>query len=81
MTADKLSLSLDAEVCAAVRRSAHKSGADVSAWVADAVRTKLRHEAALALVESWHEEYGPPSPEEMARARVELGLPERTPQR
>ena len=76
MAADKLSLSLDAGMCAAVRRSARKSGADVSAWVEDAARTKLRHEALGEFLDEWEREHGPFSDEEMARAAAALGLPE-----
>ncbi|MSP21830.1 MAG: hypothetical protein EXR66_02240 [Dehalococcoidia bacterium] len=74
MKVDKLSISLDAELGDEVRAAARKAGKGVSAWLAEAAAAKLRSEALREFLDEWQAEHGPITPEELARAREELGL-------
>ena len=74
MGVDKISISLDAGLGAAVRQAARRDAKSLSAWLAEAARAKLRAEALGAFLDTWEREQGPLTVEELRRARVELGL-------
>ncbi|MYI82372.1 MAG: hypothetical protein F4056_03370 [Chloroflexi bacterium] len=79
MGVDKISISLDAELGAAVRHAAQRDDMALSAWLAEAAGAKLRAEALRAFLDAWKQEHGPFTAEELRRARSELGLLEQTP--
>jgi Arc/MetJ family transcription regulator len=68
MPAEKVSLSLDADLVAAARRVAGHRG--LSALVNDALRIKLQHERLRALLADMEAEFGPVPAAEMDRARA-----------
>jgi hypothetical protein len=75
MKVDKLSVSFEPDLGDAVRAAAKHSGRGLSGWLADAARTRLRAEALSEFLESWETSHGPITPEELATATAELGLP------
>ena len=81
MGVDKISISLDAGLGAAVRQAARRDATSLSAWLAEAARAKLRAEALGAFLDAWEREHGPLTVEELRRARVELGLTTEAPSR
>ena len=72
MTTEKLGVSLEADLGAEVRRSAREGGVSISAWMADAIETKLRGEAFVAFLEEWKNPPGTLTVEELARAEAEF---------
>src|ERR1039457_847724 len=72
---DKLSISFDPELGDAVRSAAAQAGKPLSAWLAEAAASKLRAEALAEFLAGWEAEHGVLTPEEIARAERELGLP------
>jgi hypothetical protein len=56
MTVARLAISLDAGLARAMRKAAKDE--PISAWLADAVRRKLRAEGLLRVVEDWEAEHG-----------------------
>jgi hypothetical protein len=74
MKVDKLSISLDPDLGDAVRAAARKAGQPLSTWLAEAAAAKLRSEAFREFLAEWEAEHGPITPEELERAREELGL-------
>jgi hypothetical protein len=72
--ADRITMTMDDTLAAAVRAAARRSGASVSAWLAEAAADKLRHELLGMALDRWEEEIGPPTPEELERAAEILGL-------
>ena len=75
MKVDKLSVSFDPDLGDAVRSAAKRSGRGLSGWLAEAAAARLRAEALTDFLDSWETEHGPLTPEELARAIAELGLP------
>lgn len=69
MTVEKLSLSFEKELAAAVRKQARADGVSVSAFVAAAVKRRLRREILRELVEEYQAEHGAFTEEEMAETR------------
>lgn len=75
MTVDKLSVSFDAELGAAVRAAADRAGEGLSRWLADAAAAKLRAEALADYLDDYEAKHGAFTPEELAKASQDLGLP------
>lgn len=70
---ERLSVSADADLLAAAERAvARHEAASVSAWLSDAMRTKLRHEERLAALKTfiadYEAEHGVIKPAEIKRA-------------
>jgi hypothetical protein len=74
MKVDKLSISFDPDLGAAVRSAAAQAGQPVSSWLAEAAASKLRAEALAEFLAGWEAEHGVLTAEEVARAERELGL-------
>lgn len=72
---DKLSVSFPPDLGDAVRGAARRSGRGLSGWLADAAALKLRAEALADFLDAWEAEHGAITEEELAAARLELGLP------
>ena len=77
MKASKMSISIEAELGEEVREAAKKAGKGLSAWAAEALAAKLRAEALAEFLDDWQREHGAITPEELRRAREELGLIEK----
>lgn len=75
MKVDRLSVSFDAELGDAVRSAAAQAGKSLSSWLAEAAASKLRAEALDEFLVSSEDEHGVLTPEEVARAELELGVP------
>jgi hypothetical protein len=72
---DKLSISFDPDLGDAVRAAAKRSGRGLSGWLAEAASAHLRAEALAEFLDGWEAEHGAFTPEELAHAAAELGLP------
>jgi len=68
MGVEKMSVSFDPELREAIRESAPGSHQTVSAWLAEAVRDRLRLEALGHAVVSWEQEFGSLTDAEIAHA-------------
>jgi hypothetical protein len=68
MGVEKMSVSFDLELGAAIRASANDTHQSVSAWLAEAARDRLRLEALGQAVASWEQEFGPLTDAEIAEA-------------
>ncbi len=74
MTVTKLSISLNAEQAEEIRAAAAAAGLSVSAWVAEAIRPRLRSEALRRYLEEYQEEFGAFTEEEIEQADIALGF-------
>jgi hypothetical protein len=72
---DKLSVSFEPGLGDAVRAAAKRSGRGLSGWLADAAAARLRAEALANFLDEWEATHGPLTPDELATASAELGLP------
>ncbi len=68
MGVEKLSVSFEHDLGAAIRTSATGAGQSVSAWLAEAARNRLRLEALGEAVKAWEHVYGPLTDAEVATA-------------
>lgn len=68
MGVEKMSVSFDLELGAAIRTAAHGTKSSVSAWLAEAARDRLRSEELGHAVSSWEREFGPLTEAEIAKA-------------
>lgn len=75
MGVEKVSVSFDLELGAAIRASATGAGQSVSAWLADAARNQLRLEALGEALTAWGQEFGPLTDAEVAAADRILDRP------
>lgn len=75
MNADRLTVSMDAELGTAVREAAERAGLSVSAWLADAAADRLRNELLGLALEAWEAEQGPLTEEELGEAAASMGIP------
>ncbi len=76
MKVDKLSVSFHPDLGDAVRAAAKRSGGGLSRWLADAATARLRAEALGEFLDEWEAEHGKLTPDELARAAEELGMPQ-----
>lgn len=58
MSAEKLSVSFDAELAATVRSAAADDGVSVSTWLADAAEAKARQRRLREALDAYAEEHG-----------------------
>jgi hypothetical protein len=72
---EKMSVSFDLELGAAIRSSAAGEGRSVSAWLAEAARDRLRLAALGDAVAAWEEQFGPLTDAEVADAARLLDQP------
>lgn len=74
---DKRSVSLPADLAAAIDQAAADEGTTFSAWLAETAAHRLRLEAGRRGLAAWEKEHGPLTAEELAaglaRARAALG--------
>jgi hypothetical protein len=70
MSARKLAISLDGDLAREVQRAAKtEARGNVSAWLADAARLRLRQLAAKQALKAFEDEYGAVTEAELRRAR------------
>jgi len=55
---EKMSVSFDLELGNAIRAAANQHSQSVSAWIAEAVRDRLRNEALADAVTAWEQRFG-----------------------
>lgn len=67
MGAEKLSISLEADLVTGVRAAAAAEGVTISNWLADAAEVKVRRYALRAALAEWDAEFGVLDPAEAAR--------------
>jgi hypothetical protein len=67
VTAEKLSISLDADLAAAVRTAASEQGVSVSTWLADAALTQVRQRRLRDALDELASEEGELTPAEIDR--------------
>jgi hypothetical protein len=74
MTVERLSITLDPRLGAAVRKAAKRAGSSVSAWLAQAASDRVRNELLGRALDAWEAEDGAFSATELAAAERELGF-------
>jgi hypothetical protein len=78
MSTDRITMTMDEDLAAAVRAAAGRAGVSVSAWLTKAAADKLRNELLGIALDAWEKEQGPLTEEELAQAAATLGLPRRS---
>jgi hypothetical protein len=73
MQVDRLSITLEPRLGAAVRKAAKRAGLSVSAWIAEATAARVRNEALRDALDSWDAEDGPLTASELEDAARSLG--------
>lgn len=68
MGVEKMSVSFDLELGNAIRAAANRHSQSVSAWIARAVRDRLRNEALADAVTAWEQSFGDLTETEVAEA-------------
>jgi hypothetical protein len=63
-----MSVSFDLELGNAIRTAANRHALSVSAWIAEAVRDRLRNEALADAVTAWEQSFGELTEAEVAEA-------------
>lgn len=74
MQVDRLSITLEPRLGAAVRKAAKRAGVSVSAWIAAATAARIRNLALRDALDAWDEQDGPLSKSELESAAAALGL-------
>jgi hypothetical protein len=74
MQVDRLSITLEPRLGAAVRRAAKRAGVSVSAWIAEATAARIRNLALRDALDAWDETDGPLTKQELDAAVKALGL-------
>lgn len=74
MQVDRLSITMEPKLGAAVRKSARRAKMSVSAWIAEASANRVRNEALGAFLDQWEAEDGAFTAEELAAADAALGF-------
>ncbi|MCB9686154.1 MAG: hypothetical protein H6735_14025 [Alphaproteobacteria bacterium] len=77
MNADRITVTMEPELGAAVRDAAARAGLSVSAWLAAAAADRLRHELLGHALDEWEREAGPFSDAELDAAAAVLSLDRR----
>lgn len=74
MNVERMSITMDPRLGAAVRKAARRAGVSLSAWIAQATADRVRNEALGQALDRWEAEDGPYTPAELASAAEALGL-------
>lgn len=77
MQVDRLSITLDPQLGAAVRQAARRAGVSLSAWIAAATADRVRNELLGLALDEWEAEEGVFSEAELAEAAERLGVTRR----
>ncbi len=74
MPAERITVSLDSELAAAVRGAAQECSESLSQWMAEAAKNRLKNLGFRQLITEWEAEHGAFTEEEKAASRAKLGL-------
>ncbi len=74
MNADRITVTMETDLGAAVREAATRAGQSVSAWLAAAAADRLRHELLGRALDDWEQESGAFSDAELDAAAAALGV-------
>jgi len=77
MNVDRITVTMETGLGAAVREAAARAGLSVSAWLAEAAADRLRHELLGRALDEWEQESGPFSDAELDGAAAVLGVERR----
>lgn len=69
---ERMTVSIEAELAAAVRAAADADAQNVSAWLAEAARRRLAARGLREVIAEWEHHHGAFSTEELAEARDRL---------
>ena len=69
MAVERVTVSLEAELAAAIRLAAEADAQNLSAWLADAARRRLATRGLREVVSDWESEHGALREDELDRAR------------
>lgn len=72
MSVERLTVSLDAELAAAIRSAADEDALNTSAWLADAARRRLATRGLADVIADWEVLHGEFTPGELAGAQKRL---------
>ena len=72
MPTERITVSLDAELAAAVRGAAQECSENLSQWMAEAARRRVKMQGLRQVVADWEAEHGAFTEQELADARAEL---------
>lgn len=70
---ERLTVSLEAELAAAVRDAADADSQNVSSWLAEAARRQLAARGLRDVIRAWEAEHGAFTDDELAAARARIG--------
>lgn len=73
MSSKRLTVTFDHELAAAVREAADDESRSMSAWLADAARSRLKTRGLRAVVAEFEALHGPITDEDRSLARKKLG--------
>jgi len=73
MTVERMTISLEAELAAAVREAADADDQNVSFWLAEAARRQLATRGLRDVITEWEAIHGAFSDEELTAARARIG--------
>jgi hypothetical protein len=74
MQVDRLSITLEPRLGAAVRKAAKRAGVSVSAWIAEATAARVRNLALRDALDAWDQEDGPLTRDDVQSAARALGM-------
>ncbi|CAN5145654.1 hypothetical protein BH20ACT5_BH20ACT5_13650 [soil metagenome] len=74
MQVDRLSVTLEPTLGAAVRQAAARSGMSVSRWISQAAADRLRNDLLGAALDAWETDSGPFTDPELDTAARTLGV-------
>lgn len=74
MNVERLSITMDPRLGAAVRKAAKRAGVSLSAWIAEATAERVRNDALGQALDRWEAEDGRFTADELASAADALGL-------
>ncbi len=72
MSVERLTVSLDAELAAAIRNAADEDSLNTSAWLADAARRRLAARGLADVIADWEAVHGEFTSDELAAAKQRL---------
>lgn len=72
MSVERMTVSMDVELAAAIRESADGCAENLSEWMAEAARRRLRTMGLRQVIADWEAEHGRITEEELDQARARL---------
>lgn len=72
MVAERITISIDAQLAEALRDAAADDDMNVSAWASEAIEQQLNQRGLRAVIDDWEAEHGGFTDDELAEARQRL---------